>query len=169
MIPGKLICLPINLRKRALLFWSFLCVLPTQKSLLARNFIIVHHFLASLESFNTYVCIPKQTHCWASCKWSNRPCISLHLSFCLLSLVLLSSVQRCMPVSLHSPTVHHCVCGGHTTIDLSVLPLTDIQAVSSVGSSQQYCCSVSWCLWARISLRNRLEEEWPAFAVWLKN
>ena len=37
---------------------------------------------------------------------SNRPCISLHLSFCLLSLVLLSSVQRCMPVSIHSPTVH---------------------------------------------------------------
>ena len=112
MIPGKLICLPFNLRKRTLLFWSFLCALPTQKSLLARNFIIVHYFFAFLESFNTHVCIPKQTHSWASCKWSNRPCISLYL--CLLNLMLPSSRQKCIPVvyPFHYCTFH-CVGGGY--------------------------------------------------------
>lgn len=109
MIPGKLICLPFNLRKRTLLFWSSLCALPTQKSLLARNFTIVHHFLDFLESFNTYVCIPKQTHCWAPCKRSNRPCISLPLSV----YSVLCPYHLCRNAylwSVHSPTVHP-LCG----------------------------------------------------------
>lgn len=42
------------------------------------------------------------------------------------------------------PLRTHCVGGGHTTNDLSVLPLMDTQAVSSLGLSQQYCRSVSW-------------------------
>lgn len=71
--------------------------------------------------------------------------------------------------SIHSTTVHSTVWVAGTTTDLSVLPLMDIQVVSSFGLSQQYCCCVSWCMWARISFRNRIEEEWQAFAVWLKN
>lgn len=110
----------------------------------------------------------------------NRHIVELHVSgvtghvflctsFCLLSLMLPSSGQKCIPVvyPFHHCTFH-CVGGGYHT-NLSVLPLMGIQVVSSFGLLQQYHCCVSWCMWARISLRNRLEEEWSAFAVWLKN
>ena len=93
-------------------------------------------------------------------------CTSLFVYSVLCSSHLCRDACLCLSIP---PLCIHCVRGGHTTIDLSVLPLMDIQAVFSLRTSQQYCCCVSWCMWARISLRNRLEEEWPDFAVWLKN
>lgn len=110
----------------------------------------------------------------------NRHIAELHVNGVTGRVFLCPSLftQSCAPIicaEMHTcglsipPLCTHCVGGGHTTNDLSVLPLMDIQAVSSLGLLQQYCCCVSWGMWARISLRNRLEEEWPAFAVWLKN
>lgn len=96
----------IQLKKENAVILKFpLCPTHTEITLLARNFIIAHHFLDFLESFNTHVCIPKQTRCWAPCKRSDRLCISLPLSLCLLSLVPLSSVQKCVPVVCPFP---HC-------------------------------------------------------------
>lgn len=70
-------------------------------------------------------------------------CTSLFVYSVLCSYHLCRDACLCLSIP---PLCIHCVRGGHTTIDLSVLPLMDIQAVSSLRTSQQYCCCVSWCM-----------------------
>lgn len=128
-----------NLRKETLLFWSSLCALPTQKSLLARNFTIVHHFLDFLESFNTtFVYIPKQTHCWAPCNGVTGRVFLCPL--CLLSLVPLSFVQKCIPVVCPFPHCAPTVWWRAHHKWLSVCHWWTFRLFPAWGLLQQYCC-----------------------------
>lgn len=104
MIPGKLICLPFNLRKRTLLFWSSFVPYPHRNHYLLE---ISSLFIISLLFWRVL------THMFVSL---NRHIVELHVSgvtghvflctsFCLLSLMLPSSGQKCIPVVY---PFHHC-------------------------------------------------------------
>ena len=111
MIPGKLICLPFNLRKRTLLFWSSLCALPTQKS----------HYLLEISSLLiiSWIFWRALTHMFVSL---NRHVAELHVNgvtgrvfLCpSLSVYSVSCPYRlCRNAylwSVHSPTAHP-LCG----------------------------------------------------------